>query len=266
MMRPMFRGWAAVLSVGAFAAAAFCLAAEPVHVRLRDPRLMVERLSRRLDWRDGLPVSYVVAAMQDREGFLWVAGSGGLSRYDGSGFTTVYPRGTTLISGCAQTGRVILWIGTGLGEIVGDDLVDLQVPGSPKADAEWAASVAADGGVWWLLDGRLYRKGAGGWVEIKSPAPPDDPVRRLHAGNAASVFVWSRDVIRLVAPDGTAREVARLGGIRVAIERADGSIVLGANGDPGPVTTRVFEVRDGKMRLLFERVGWKVLDLAMRGD
>src|SRR5262245_58226556 len=214
MMRPMVRGRWAVLGVGAFAAAALGFGADAVHVRPRDPRLLVERLSRRLDWRDGLPVSYVVAAMQDREGFLWVAGTGGLFRYDGSGFTTVYRGGSTLVSGSIETGRVIFWSGKGLSEVIGDRIVDLQVPGVPGPDADWSASVAPDGAVWWLLEGRLYRKDAEGWAELPSPATPDEPARCLHVGRGASVFVWSRSRLWLMAQDGKARDVVRMTGIR----------------------------------------------------
>jgi len=76
-------------------------------------------------------VSYVVAATQDRDGFIWVAGPGGLSRFDGSEFTTVYRNSSTLISGCVATGRVVFWNGKGLAEVVGDGIVDLDVPGNP---------------------------------------------------------------------------------------------------------------------------------------
>src|SRR5262245_10252112 len=144
----MAEGWRAVLRVWGLVACATCLAAEPIHVRPRDPRLQVERLVRRLDWRDGLPVSYVVAAAQDRDGFVWVAGPAGLSRYDGTGFTTIYRGGTTLISGSAESGTIVFSTAGGLAEVQGERWVDLEVPESATPHVDWAAAAGTDGSVW----------------------------------------------------------------------------------------------------------------------
>src|SRR5262249_13133447 len=50
------------------------------------------------------------------------------------------------------------------------------------------------------------------------------------------------------------------------LDRADGSVVIGANQEPGPVTARVFELQEGAPRLVFEHPGAKLLELAERGD
>src|SRR5580765_6586533 len=267
LSRPAVRGVGTLLAFVAFVAFVTSVAAEPVHVLPRDPRLMVERLARRLDWRDGLPVSYLVAATQDRDGFIWVAGPGGLSRFDGTQFATVYREPTTLISGCDESGRVVFNTRVGLSEVSGERLVDLGVPDRPGPGADWAAAVAADGGVWWLLDNRLWRRDAsGGWAHLPSPAPAGDPALRMHTARGGAVFVWNRSRLWRVAPNGSPREIVAVRGIRAPLEREDGSIFVGANQEPGPVTTRIFEVHDGAPRLLFERVGAKLLEIAMRGD
>src|SRR4051812_17067988 len=100
--------WLAARGVGALVAVAACMAAEPALVHPRDPGVLVERLARRLDWRDGLPVSYLANVAQDPQGFLWVSGPGGLSRYDGNAFTTVYSGGCMLVPDCTVSGRIII--------------------------------------------------------------------------------------------------------------------------------------------------------------
>jgi hypothetical protein len=89
-------------------------------------------------------------------------------------------------------------------------------------------------------------------------------LRAIHTGTGPDVLAWNRDVLWSVAPDGTAKEVARIHGIRTLLQRPDGSLVVGANQLPGPVTTRVYEVRGGSTRLLFERHPAKLGALAER--
>ncbi|HET8765409.1 MAG TPA: two-component regulator propeller domain-containing protein, partial [Rhodanobacter sp.] len=72
------------------------------------------------DMADGLPSSSINAVAQDRHGFMWFGGSGGLSRYDGVEFHTYkhQPGKAASLSSnditqlvCAGDGR--LWISTG---------------------------------------------------------------------------------------------------------------------------------------------------------
>jgi signal transduction histidine kinase len=251
--------------VGALVAAATCFAAEPAVVRSQDPRLLVERFARRLDWRDGLPGSYLSGAVQDRDGFLWVAGPEGISRYDGVTFKTVYPRGSSFVSGCTESGRVVFWSEGRLREVRGESAVTLTAP-PDGSGADWSAAIAGDGSIWWRVGPRLWRLDASGsWNEVPSPAPASDPARLVNAGRGPHVFVANRGTLWSLAPGEAARELARIRGIGAVIERADGSIVAAANQPPGPVTTRAFEIRDGATRLIFERQNAKLSGLTERG-
>lgn len=75
---------------------------------------------RRYGIADGLPGAAVNAVMQDRDGMMWFGGSGGVSRYDGVGFTTwVYEPGDPASLGSQDVTQLVdagdgtVWIGTG---------------------------------------------------------------------------------------------------------------------------------------------------------
>jgi signal transduction histidine kinase/ligand-binding sensor domain-containing protein len=258
---------AGAIAVFAVTAARLAPAQDPAAIPQRDPRLSVERLARRLDWRDGLPGSYVSATSQDREGFLWVSGPSGVARYDGRSFTIVYSNGGVVLSGSTTGGRTVFCGADGkLHEAVGTTVVDLEDPPGGPSEGGWAGAVAKDGAIWWQSNGNLWRRPLGGaWEPVALAGQSEDRPHAVFASLHDDVFVTTRHALLRVASDGTSRVLSRIGSIAHVIERADGSFVIGANQDPAPVTTRVFEVRDGRERLLLERNGARLIGLVERG-
>lgn len=102
----------------------------------------------------GLPQAQVLAVHQDSVGYLWVGSYGGLSRYDGTEFTTFSIRDglpnnqvTALVAGAA--GRLVL--GTGGGGVCFMDAGRFECPPLPP-EPEWGDVRALlrdpSGGVW----------------------------------------------------------------------------------------------------------------------
>src|SRR5262245_66030580 len=62
------------------------------------------RLTRVLDWRSGLPISFVTAVEQDPEGFIWLTTYSGMFRYDGTEMVTPWEKRFGLVVGSAAAG------------------------------------------------------------------------------------------------------------------------------------------------------------------
>ncbi|MBU6246404.1 MAG: response regulator [Xanthomonadaceae bacterium] len=101
----------------------FALAAtaggSPVAARPAAPPLATPQF-RRYGIADGLPGAAVNAVMQDRDGMMWFGGSGGVSRYDGVGFTSWVHEpdnpaslGSQDVTQLVDAGDGTVWIGTG---------------------------------------------------------------------------------------------------------------------------------------------------------
>ena len=248
---------APLLAITALAAGAPAPASEPV---------LFEHLVRRFDWRDGLPGTFVSTTVQDPAGFIWVSGPSGVVRYDGQRFTVMYPFAAHLLAGAGTSGRVMIMDAkNGFHEIKDGTVVD--VPGPDDGIPIHAhAATAADGTFWHERDGRLFRLPPNGtWIPVPSPAPPDDPARWIFPTAGKHVLVANHSTLWRVAAGEPPRELARIRNIMQAIERSDGSILVGANQPPGPVTVRVFEIRDGRTRMIFERFNARFTGLAERG-
>jgi signal transduction histidine kinase/ligand-binding sensor domain-containing protein len=117
----------------------------------------------------GLAGSQVWAIYQDRRGYLWVATTWGLCRYDGEGFSTFsIPEGLP-----SPTARTLvedregnLWIGTndGLARYDGHAITAFrEAPGLPRATV-WASAIDPAGRLWFgtehglvSWDGRAFR-------------------------------------------------------------------------------------------------------------
>ncbi|AND71150.1 histidine kinase [Dyella thiooxydans] len=104
-------GWMFALAATAGSAPA---TARPAAPPLATPQF------RRYGIADGLPGAAVNAVMQDREGMMWFGGSGGVSRYDGVGFTTWVHEpddpaslGSQDVTQLVDAGDGTVWIGTG---------------------------------------------------------------------------------------------------------------------------------------------------------
>jgi ligand-binding sensor domain-containing protein len=106
--------------------------------------------------RDGIPSAFIYSIAQTRDGYLWLATTDGLVRFDGVRFVHWRPKtGHTELLGvvrslcAAQDGS--LWIGTAaglVGHIRGDDLTTFSVGAPAEAILEdrdgtlWVASLA----------------------------------------------------------------------------------------------------------------------------
>jgi len=251
---------APVLAISAMAAA-LPTAVEPIE------KIDFEHLVRRFDWRDGLPGSFVSTAAQDRAGFLWVSGPSGVVRYDGQTFKVLYPFAAHLLAGTGTSGRIMILDGKNAYHEIKNGVV-VDVPGPEDTvplDAQ--AATAPDGTFWHERDGRLFRLPPNGtWIPVPSPAPPDDPIRRVFTTAGPDVYVSNRSALWRIAADGPAREVARIRGIFQVIQRSNGALVIAAQQPPGPVTTRVYEVRDGPPRLILEKFNHRFTGMAERGS
>ena len=101
----------------------------------------------------GLPQNFVTALDQTPDGFLWVGTMGGLARFDGLNFRTVFAGDPpALHSGVNSIGHDAaghLWVGTSSGLLREHDgtfhAVDLPDPGPPHVER---AVVSRYGGVW----------------------------------------------------------------------------------------------------------------------
>lgn len=231
----------------------------------KEPR--VHRLVRVFHWENGFPWSYAGGVEQDRRGFLWVSTTTGLYRFDGTRARRMSDSLGTVPGGTAA-GRVILYGNPGgVFEAHPEGLVRLdRGPEEPEADALTMA-VATDGAIWRVRDGVLQRLESDGvWTTLTVPGEPGDPPRAVRPGRAGRVYVLSRRNVWGVEADRTFRRIASVERAILVVEREDGRVVVGANQDPAPVTTRVFEVADGEARPVFEERGSRLISMTERGD
>src|SRR5262245_7252346 len=125
------------------------------------------RVMRILDWRSGLPVSFVGGVEQDPEGFLWVTTSGGLFRYDGAEMVRMWEGPYGLVPGSASAGTFLRYSGT-LGsesgvEMSWPDGTILRGPGGRDV-RPLVVRVTPDRAVWAVeRDGVLRRSPDGTW-------------------------------------------------------------------------------------------------------
>src|SRR3984893_5723231 len=110
--------------------------------------------------RDGIPSAFIYSIAQTRDGYLWLATTDGLVRFDGVRFIHWRPKtGHTALLGvvrslfASQDGS--LWIGTAaglVGHLRGDDLTTFSVVAQPEAILE-----DHDGTLWVATENRVLR-------------------------------------------------------------------------------------------------------------
>jgi len=146
---------------------------------------------KRYDSDAGLLNQAVRALLQDRAGFLWVATSNGLFRYDGSrfrGFTEADGLPSAQIQALHQTADGVLWVATlaGVARLSGErfETVDLSpVRGVISLDSD--------------PEGRLYAGTAQGLLVSEPPARNSrKPAFRLYGG-------WPESLVRGIAVVGS---------------------------------------------------------------
>jgi signal transduction histidine kinase len=228
----------------------------------QEPR--VHRLVRVYDWASGVPWSYVASVEQDRHGFLWLSATSGLYRFDGTRAIRV-SAASGLAGGSTAAGRVIVYSGeTGhTYEATPEGLVTLD---DAEAHGSWIVAVASDGMPWRVHDGVVERLDERTWTAIPVPAPAGDPPRYVRPGRDGRMYITTMSKVFLVEPQGSSRLLAEIARPLVVVELEDGRVLVGANQDPGPVTTRVFEIGAGGARAVFEEQGSRLMSIAERGD
>ncbi|MDH5823519.1 ATP-binding protein [Luteimonas sp. RD2P54] len=164
---------------------------------------------------DGLPSNRINDLVEDRHGYLWIATSDGLARYDGTGFRIWreeqgLPANFVWSLALDRKGR--LWVGTGHGGLaMYDPAVDrfarfdrANTPGLGSDDI-WSLAATADDALWiGTADGGLHRMAGDGTVARFMP-DPDDP-RSLPAAGVVSLAVAADDgALWVGTTDGVAR-------------------------------------------------------------
>lgn len=192
------------------------------------------------DADSGLPATQIWALRQDRRGFLWVATTWGLARYDGQSFATLSvpeglpsPNVRTLLED--RQGR--LWIGTnaGLARYDGRQIVAFDEPDVPRV-AIWASALDRHGQLWFGTevglvvhhDGRFRR-------HDRASGLAGDYVYGLAADAAGALWIGFRGA-------GLTRCEARPGG-----ELADCRSWRRAGGLAGDVVRAFAELPGGSM-------------------
>ncbi|TZF90322.1 response regulator [Lysobacter lacus] len=161
---------------------------------------------------DGLPSNRINGIAQDREGYLWIATSDGLARFDGVGFR-VWRIEQGLRDNYVWSVYVDasdrVWVGTrSAGLAVLDtqrrqfDWIDRDTPGVAGVEI-WCIAGTRDGSIWFgTADAGLHRL-HNGRVERFVPVPGDP--RSLPAPNVRKLAVDSRGTLWVGTVQGVAR-------------------------------------------------------------
>src|SRR6202171_2776641 len=145
------------------AAACWCLLA--LQAQARDSNKPLTEYTHTV-WthKDGIPSAFIYSIAQTRDGYLWLATTDGLVRFDGVRFVHWRPKtGHTALLGVVRslcaTRDGSLWIGTAtglVGHIRGDNLTTLSVGAQAEAILE-----DRDGTLWVATENRVLRFRAG---------------------------------------------------------------------------------------------------------
>ena len=236
------------------------------------PADAVRRAVRTLGVEDGLPSVKVTDVAQDADGFLWIATSGALVRYDGARMrrwapeilasrwidVATGPRGEVVVR--LEDGRTFTVVGGGAEPLAGPD-------GVPLGDVRDLAF--DDGGALWLLtEEALHRRDSdGAWASLPAETLGGETPRRIRPATGG-VFALTRDgiwrvtrtlgVTRQIAPERLHKVPGGSEGIVDVVERDDELVVLLWSGT-------VVSLRDGEPRTLFALPG-RGVDLELRDD
>ncbi len=193
-----------------------------------------DRLYRRLDWRDGLPVSRLHSLAQGDEGFIWVATPAGMARYDGRVFHTVDREDAQLLRGSGAQG--VFWRSVRTGAVwtaAGETPVAVLGPSGAPLGQVASGMVADDGALWIELPDGLWRRNvAADWRRVGLGEPPgtEQPRTLIGPGRGGAVFEARDDGLHRITPTGEAFRLAGSADCTVAAELDDGRIVAGTLG------------------------------------
>jgi signal transduction histidine kinase/CheY-like chemotaxis protein/sugar lactone lactonase YvrE len=169
---------------------------------------------RQMSVADGLPSNRINAVTEDRQGYLWIATSDGLARYDGIGYRIW--RGEqglrdSFIWSVHADARNRLWIGTGNAGLA---VLDADRRGfryynqanSPAmgSDTVWSVASTRDGTIWFgTSNAGLHRLAADGAITRFMPRQ-DDPRSLPHAA-VTSLVVAADGALWIGTKGGAAR-------------------------------------------------------------
>ncbi|AOH36263.1 ATP-binding protein [Luteimonas sp. JM171] len=158
---------------------------------------------RQVSMADGLPSNQVNDMVEDAQGFLWVATSDGLARYDGTGFQVwqiEHGLSDSFVWSLDIDSQGRIWLGTALAGLMSydprsDAFASAAQSGVPDLEGEqvWTVAVDAEDSVWFgTASNGLYRRHADGRIEHFLPVAGDG--RSLPSGSVSAIEI---------APDGT---------------------------------------------------------------
>ena len=226
------------LSLALLVAAPLC----PTSLAL-DPRVPL-RLSAFDVWRDELPQASVLAVVQTRDGYLWLATYEGLVRFNGVAFTVLNGKtnpelGSRGVTALCEDPSGALWVGTrggGLVRHVGGRFETFTTASGLSGDYVNAIESSVDGSLWIgtdaglsrFRDGRFERFGpAEGLTDANVMSLEESRDGTLWIGVFSGGVHWLRN--GRISPCAGAEAVS---GFSVAAikESADGSVWLGTYG------------------------------------
>ncbi len=196
---------------------------------------------------DGLAATQVWDLLEDSRGYLWVATTWGLCRWDGERFDTFAPPEglpSPTVRSLLEDRRGRIWIGTnnGLAVYDGTRIEALTAPGGPPPGAIWASEVDREGRLWFgserglvLFDGHRFRS------FTTADGLASNYVYALHAAADGGLWIGSRGggVTRCeLARDGAlercrtwdAGSALGAGSVRAIAEDERGAIYLATRG------------------------------------
>lgn len=173
---------------------------------------------------EGLAASQVWNVLQDRRGYLWVATTWGLCRYDGVSFATIsIPEGlpSPNVRLTLEDEKGILWIGTngGIASYDGQRIRSYAELGGAVAGTIWSAAIDRYGVLWFGSDrGLVSYDGKDFRTFLRADGLADDYVYSMLPASDGSLWLGSRGqgVTRCTLEPG-----GRLGNCRV-FTTADG--------------------------------------------
>ena len=228
------------------------------------PIVGFERLQRRFGLEQGLPFSEVYALAQDAGGFIWIATSGGLFRYDGVEMRP-WPQGTSRpvvkrvaagprgeVVACDLHGRLL--------EVDGRDLRAVPAP-DEIASIRFDCPVFDErGNLWAAGGGRLWKRPpGGGWRAVPPERMAGEAPLCQWAAAGGGILVTTAAGLWRIGPEEDASRLVRRAGIVCARAARDASIVVVL--DDGTVVR--YEGDEGREQF---RLGMRPIDLMVRDE
>ncbi|MGK2859715.1 MAG: sensor histidine kinase [Thermoanaerobaculia bacterium] len=221
----------------------------------------------RFTTNEGLASSIVFAIDQDERGYIWVATTEGLSRFDGREFVSFdYSTGLRdqRLSAMARDARGRLWLGSEQGVSIWDGLVveNYGVEEGVGRGTVWSIAFDGKGRGWVATQGGGITSFDGTRIRTftREQGLPSDYIYALMFDSKERLWIGSRDkgvALAEISPEGELRVVHTWGvaeglasnGARAFVEEPGGSVLVGlreggiarldANGELAQLETRV---------------------------